>query len=143
VPNSEALSSSERKIVPVLPMAREYRFYYRLQNEVIYIPVESVLGYLGERLYRDQELVEKVRLELPLRRNTDLFAPFLDDRFAWKTLSFVLAEVLQSGEASVWNLEKGLVNEIEVERYVERCTAGRRFRYAGGGVFFAVEDSVA
>jgi hypothetical protein len=121
----------------------EYRFYYRLPQELVYIPVESVVAYLGKKRYGASELVERVELELPLQRHTDVFAPFLEERSVWKALSFVLADVLQSGQASIWHTQRGFVREIEVESYTEQCEAGRRFRYSGGGVFFGVIDAVA
>lgn len=128
----------------LLPMSDvEYRFYYRLERTVAYIPVETVVGFLGDRWYRATDLVAQVRRELPLYRHTDIFVPFLKNRSASQALRYVLAAALEHGEASLWDLEDGFVGQIEVEWQNTGCSTGRNFRGPKGNVILSVSDSDA
>ena len=126
-------------------------FYFRTGHFVVLVTPQSVEGLLAkwvrEGYYaRDKVLLGAIRRDLPLQVDSDLFRYVLTDSQYLQRLEFIVADLLQSGDATVidlWELtgKNDTVSHVTMVTANERVEA-REFCSPNGDLLLDVTDRI-
>ena len=58
-------------------------------------------------------------------------------------MMYLIANLIESGDAAIWSTRDGYMKEVVVERYEEGCEAGRVYKDSNGTVLFEIIDRIA
>jgi hypothetical protein len=137
--------TSHRARVPLQPAQdMKFRFYYRLENHVVYIDPREVERYFDAGPAPNRAMAQRIASYGSLSEHTDVFQLFLDSYSAWHELQYMLARALEAGLVSIRRRGGEPLTEIYVEKYTTRsCATGRRFVETDNDAIYAVIDSEA
>lgn len=127
---ARANSRQSRLVVELDGRIAKPMFYARSQQFVMFFDPSQAIETLNaivakSRSESDKSLLVEIQKELPLKRDTDLFQSAVENPVLFLRTQYLIADLLQSGKAALFNLFYTGSNAIETKIVVVENAGGR------------------